>query len=193
MSEATSALGGAGFDAGIATVAEAPLQGMITLRGDLSASAFATALSGVTGLSLPAPRRTVSREAQSLCWMSPDEVLFLCPYADRHAQVAALEAALEGQHALVANVSEARAVFTLQGAHARDVLAKLCPVDLAPASFGAGDFRRTRLAQSAAAFWMPSDNAFHIVCFRSHARYIFDVLCVAAQPGSEVHNLALKS
>ena len=68
----------------------------------------------------------------------------------------------------------------------REVMAKLAPVDLAPASFTPGMFRRTRIAQVPAAFWMPQEGVFRVVCFRSVAQYVFDVLCVAAQPGSEV-------
>ena len=80
----------------------------------------------------------------------------------------------------------ARAMVRLSGKGAREVLAKLSPVDLAPGSFGPGDFRRTRVAQVAAAFWMEADESFRIVCFRSVAEYLFGVLKVAAQPGSEV-------
>ncbi|MGC1503573.1 MAG: sarcosine oxidase subunit gamma, partial [Sulfitobacter sp.] len=47
-------------------------------------------------------------------------------------------------------------------------------------------FRRTRLAQVPAAFWMPDAETVQIICFRSVAQYVFDVLNVAAQCGSEV-------
>jgi sarcosine oxidase subunit gamma len=66
-------------------------------------------------------------------------------------------------------------------------MAKVAPVDLAPAQFTAGTIRRTRIAQVPAAFWMPQDDVFRVVCFRSVAQYVFDVLSVAAQPGSEVN------
>jgi hypothetical protein len=70
------------------------------------------------------------------------------------AAVAALLAALAGKHHLVADVSDARAVFTITGDGAREVLAKCCPVDVAPGVFGPGEVRRTRAAQVAAAVWM---------------------------------------
>ena len=91
-------------------------------------------------------------------------------------------------HALAKNVSDARAVFEVSGAHARDVLAKLTPADVSPDAFGVGDIRRSRLAQVAGAFWVVDDHTFRIVCFRSVAQYVFDLLCVAAQPGSEVNH-----
>jgi len=74
----------------------------------------------------------------------------------------------------------------VRGPHAREVMAKLAPVDLAPAAFTPGMFRRTRMAQVPAAFWMPEEDVFRVVCFRSVAQYVFDLLSIAAQPGSEV-------
>ncbi|MEP2203837.1 MAG: sarcosine oxidase subunit gamma, partial [Tateyamaria sp.] len=64
--------------------------------------------------------------------------------------------------------------------------AKLAPVDLAPGQFTSGMFRRTRMGQVPAAFWLREDGVFEVICFRSVAQYMFDLLSVAAQPGSEV-------
>ena len=83
-------------------------------------------------------------------------------------------------------MSDARASFRVSGPHAREVLGKLCPVDLAPAQFTPGMFRRTRMAQVPAALWLAEEDALQVICFRSQARYVFDLLCVAAQEGSEV-------
>ncbi|MEO9629184.1 MAG: sarcosine oxidase subunit gamma, partial [Sulfitobacter sp.] len=47
-------------------------------------------------------------------------------------------------------------------------------------------FRRTRMGQVPAAFWLREDGVFEVICFRSVAQYMFDLLSVAAQPGSEV-------
>jgi hypothetical protein len=68
---------------------------------------------------------------------------------------------------------------------AREALAKLCPVDLAPGVFEAGEMRRTRLAQVPAAFWWEEDG-FTLVCFRSVAQYAFDVLKGAADGAARV-------
>ena len=184
MSDAVSALTGATYK-GYCTVAEAGRVGMVTLRGDLADAGFAGAVEQVTGLALPVQRRIVG-EGRRLAWMSPDELLVLCPYGDAPRLASGLQAALAGEHALVATVSDARAMFTLDGASLREVLAKLAPVDMAPGRIEPGEVRRTRLAQVAAAFWMEADESFRIVCFRSVAEYLFGVLKVAAQPGSEV-------
>jgi sarcosine oxidase subunit gamma len=90
-------------------------------------------------------------------------------------------------HALAVNVSDARAMFRVSGgAAAREVLAKLCPVDMSPGVFKSGMFRRTRMAQVATAFWMDDNEDIYIICFRSVAQYVFDLLKTAAQPGSKV-------
>ncbi|MGZ2258500.1 sarcosine oxidase subunit gamma [Roseobacter sp. A03A-229] len=186
MFEPVTALGGAVSEGGIAQVAEAPLQGMITLRGDLSSAAVKKAAKAAVGLAVPGPGTAEIDDEAGLCWMSPDELLVLCPYAEVAGTLGSLHQALAKTHALAVNVSDARASFTVSGPHTREVLAKLCPVDLAPDQFTPGMFRRTRMAQVPAAFWMRDDQSFRIVCFRSQAQYVFDLLTVAAQPGSEV-------
>jgi sarcosine oxidase subunit gamma len=162
---------------------------MITLRGDLTDAAFARVVSDVTGADLP-ERGMVSGDGQEvLCWMSPDELLCITDFASVPERLARFEAGFEGQFAMAVDVSDARAMFQVSGPHARDVLAKLAPVDLAPGQFEPPMFRRTRLAQVAAAFWMAGPDQFCIVSFRSHAQYVWDVLNVAAQPGSEIDAL----
>ena len=186
MSEAVSPLNGAAFD-GIARVAEQGPRGMLTLRGDLSDQAFTGAVATAAGVDVPGPRGcALSDDGRGLAWMSPDELLLMLPY-DAAAQTATdLRAAFNGQHAMVANVSDARAVFAIEGPRAREVLAKLAPVDLSPAAFAPGEIRRTRVAQVAAAFWMTGPDRFELVCFRSVAHYVHDLLTGAAAPGGEV-------
>lgn len=182
MSEAVSALGGVAYD-GYVRVAEQGPQGMIVLRskGDGLDGALAA-----LGLTVPGQRRIVVAGNRAVAWMSPDEYLIWLPYPQVPQAVQALEAALEGRHHLVADVSDARAVFTVSGAGAREVLAKACPVDLAPGVFGPGEVRRTRAAQVAAAVWMSGEDTFTLVCFRSVARYVCDLLSTLARPGAEV-------
>ncbi|MDD7970677.1 sarcosine oxidase subunit gamma [Roseinatronobacter alkalisoli] len=177
-----SALPGAGF-AGFVTVNEAGLRGMITLRGDLSSPVLAGVLKDAMGLDMPAQRRVTQAGTAFAAWMSPDELLLMLPYDQAGAMAQKLAGALAGEFATVANVSDARAVFTLQGAAVFDALAKICPVDFS--DFAEGDIRRTRAAQVAAALWVSGADQVTLVCFRSVAQYMFDLLCAAAAPGSE--------
>lgn len=188
MSEPVSAYAGAYFE-GIATIEERGLRGMITLRGDLASTALKEAVKSVAGPVpgivsgiVPGQREIVLSGDNGVAWMSPDELLVLVPYAEAEAAAAALEA----PDRMAVNLSDARAVFRVSGPQARAVLAKLSPVDLSPAAFKPGMIRRTRLAQVPAAFWMVGEDAFELVCFRSVAGYVFDLLCTAAARGSEV-------
>lgn len=181
MSDAVSALNGQRAS-GLVDLADAGPMGMITLRGDLGL--LGGALGSVLGLSAPELRRVVSGEKGQVLWMSPDELLVVLPYADAPGVAAALEAALAGQFATVAVVSDARALIRVSGAQARDVLAKLMPIDFA--DFAVGALRRSRLAQVAAAVWRDSADEWSVVCFRSVAGYAFEALATVAQPGGEV-------
>ena len=185
MSEAVSALGGKIWEDGIAKIQEVGPVGMITIRGDFSSERFLTGVRKVAGADIP---KTTS-ENGTLCWMSPDELLFFCEYGQAEANVAALAKAFGEEHALAVNVSDARAVFTVSGQNARDVVSKIAPVDFSPEMFAKGSFRRSRLAQIAAAFRVLDDDAIEIICFRSNAQYVFDLLRVAAQSGSHVSYL----
>lgn len=178
----TSALPGAHF-AGFVTVAEAGPRGMITLRGDLSSAAISRAVKDATGLDMPAQRRATQAGDMAVLWMSPDELLVTLPYAQAGAMAQKLAQALAGEFATVVNMSDARAVFTLQGAGVFDALAKICPVDFS--DFAQGDIRRTRAAQVAAAVWMSGADQVTLLCFRSVAQYMFDLLSAVAMPGSE--------
>ncbi len=147
-------------------------QGMITLRADF------TSLKGIT---VPETRKI----RDGIAWMSPDELLVLVPKSDVSAKLAELEKALNG-HYLLADVSDARAVFSLTGDWAREVLAKGAPVDLSPDAFKPGDLRRTRIGQVAAAIWMVDDRTFHIVCFTSVADYLEEWLRHASRSAAKL-------
>lgn len=184
MSDAVSALAGAASK-GYCKVTEAGRVGMVTIRGDLTDAGFAMAVKSVTGLGVPA-RRQITAEGPRLAWMSPDELLLFCDADAAPDQAAALAEAVAGSHALAADVTDARAVFHVEGAAVREVMAKLTPADVAPGVFEPGEMRRTRLGQVPAAFHMPDATCFEVIAFRSVALYVFDLLSNAAKPGSEV-------
>ncbi len=185
MSDATSALNGAAYH-GYVEVQEAGLRGMITLRGDLASVDIKNVATGLGGVDFPAQGHCNWVEDRGIAWMSPDEVLVMVPHSEVPAALETARNVLSGQHHLAVDVSDARAVFVLRGAGLREVLAKLAPVDMSPEAFPAGHFRRTRLAQVPAAFWLGEDDSAQVICFRSVAQYVFDILSHAARPGGEV-------
>ncbi len=163
------------------TVSEAGPRGMVTIRGDLGE--IGRIVAGIAGTAVPATGRVESAGARAFAWMSPDEALLMLPPDELAEVLGALNAALAEHHALAVDVSDARVIFRLNGPGWRDVLARLTPADLRPAAFGAGVFRRTRLAQVAAAFWLPEAQVAELLCFRSVGDYVRDLLENAAAAG----------
>lgn len=187
MSEAVSALQGASYRGQVA-IREAGLRGMITLRGDLGSDEVRKAASEIAGVEFPDRRGAGWLDGKGLCWMSPDEVLIVLPRGEVGVALDRLASALAGHHHLAVDVSDARAVFALEGEPGamRDVLAKLTPADLSASALPVGEIRRTRLAQVSAAIWFQDESRAEVICFRSVAQYVFDLLRNAADPGSEV-------
>ena len=181
MADPIAPWGNAQFD-GFAKIREIGPLGMITLRAKRDVPGLAEAFSTL-GLTLPDPRRIATAGEKAAGWMSPDEYLLILPYVEVNAALASLAASLAGQHHLAANVSDARAVFRIEGAKADQVLKKIAPADidrLAP-----GELRRSRAAQVAAAFWQDGEG-YTLVCFRSVAGYMMGLLSHSAMKGSEL-------
>ncbi|AUH65894.1 sarcosine oxidase subunit gamma [Paracoccus zhejiangensis] len=165
----------------LATVARVDGLGMILIRADLARAG--DAIAEAAGLAIPEPTRIVTDGSRSLGWMSPDELLLILPAGETAAALTDLQQALVGEHALVADVSDLRAVFDLGGAKADQVLSKLCPVDFA--AFPKDGLRRTRAAQTAVAFWRQG-KGFRVIGMRSTADYLGLILQNAAIPGSDL-------
>ena len=186
MSNAVSTLNGKVAN-GEVTVREGGLRGMITFRGDLSNAKLKSVCKSLTGFAVPEMGKAMSNGDKGVTWMSPDELLILVPHSETNDAIAAIEKAMKGQHFLAQNVSDARTHLTVQGSFAREVVAKLAPADLHPDHFQIGDFRRTRLGQVAAAFWMTDAETFELICFRSVGQYAFDLLAASAKAGPVGH------
>jgi sarcosine oxidase subunit gamma len=181
MSDPVSALGGASFQ-GFATIREIGPLGMITLRAK-GLKSLEKAVKAVTGTKLPAQRRIEIKGDCACGWMSPDEYLLILPFDGVAEALAKLAKSLAGEHHLAVDVSDARAVFRIEGDRAADVLRKLSPVDFD--RLEQGEVRRSRTAQVPAAMWQ-QDQGFTLVCFRSVASYVMGLLTHSAQPGSEI-------
>ena len=170
----------------IATVRRAAPSDRVSLRGDLSSAPLQMACRSLAETRFPDPREIVREVDRALLWMAPDELLIVLPQGEAGRGVAKLNAALAGEHILAADVSDARVLFFVDGPGARDALAKLTPADLRPSVFGPGELRRTRLAQVPAAIWVTRANGFAVLCFRSVAGYMDDLLAAAVAPGGSV-------
>lgn len=182
MLDAVSPLNGARFD-GFVTVRETGPHGMIALRAKPGIPGLAEAIAAATGCAIPENNRIVMNGDRAAGWMSPDEYLLILPRAEVPAALTAIGEKLAGQHHLAADISDARAVFSIEGAKAADVLMKLSPADVL--ALQPGELRRSRTAQVAAAFWAEGQG-YRLVCFRSVAEYVMGLLSTSAKPGGEL-------
>jgi sarcosine oxidase, subunit gamma len=169
---------------GFVKITEVGPLGMITLRATPGIKGLAAAVKAAVGLALPAERRIVTDGDRAAGWMSSDEYLLILPYAEVGKTLETLTKKLKDAHHLAVDVSDARAVFRIDGAKADQVLRKLCPADLD--RMEPDELRRTRAAQVAVAFWRQGDG-FTLVSFRSVACYVMGLLTHSAQPGSELN------
>ncbi len=153
--------------------------GMISIRADLARCG--DAIAEAAGVPIPETTRITSDGRICLGWMSHDELLVTLPHEDVRQMITDLEQALTGEHMLVADVSDMRAVFDVTGQAPEQVLAKLCPIDFA--TMPVDGMRRTRAAQTALGLWRHA-NGFRVIGFRSTADYLRLILENAAIPGS---------
>ena len=179
MSDPITALSGIRSD-GRVTVAEMPRRGMITLRGALDA--LAPVASDLVRADMPDRGRCTGAGERLLAWMSPDELMLMLPADEVAEALDRIAADLAGVHHMAAEVTDARALFRLEGGDAalRETLGKVMPVDFSESAFAAGMFRRSRMAQIPAAVWRQDDGSFAVMCFRSVAAYAFEVLRLSA-------------
>lgn len=165
----------------LAKISQVQDRGMIQIRGDLQRAG--DAIAGAAGLALPGQGRTTSDGSRVLGWMSPDELLLVLPRAETAEALAALTEALAGEHALVLDVSDMRAMFRIDGPKAVQVLMKLCPTDLS--DMPQDGLRRTRAAQVACGIWR-DQAGYVLIGFRSVADYLRGILTGAAAPGTQL-------
>jgi len=84
-------------------------------------------------------------------------------------------------HAAVTLTGESMTVIRLTGAHARDVLAKGCPIDIHPRVFCSGQCAQTTLARADMTMHMTADDAYDIIVRRSFGEYVLTWLEDAAR------------
>ncbi|MGZ9809689.1 sarcosine oxidase subunit gamma [Pseudoroseicyclus sp. H15] len=155
--------------------------GMVLIRGDHGAVGEAAA--HVAGVAMPEKRQITGGADRALAWMSLDELLLFCAEGAAPGMVEALTDKLTGVHHLVQDVSSMRVRFRMTGPFVREVLAKASPADLSVERLPEGEFRRSRLAQVPAAFWVSGEDSFDVICFRSVADYVEELLTHSAAAG----------
>jgi sarcosine oxidase subunit gamma len=89
------------------------------------------------GLALPEPGRSAAAGLHRALWVQPDSWLIEAPAGQAGTLAAELAARLAGL-ASVVDQSHGRCVLRISGAHARDVLARICRLDTHERAFAPG-------------------------------------------------------
>jgi sarcosine oxidase subunit gamma len=175
---AGEALSGAGI-----TLSERPFRAMVNLRGDAADTGLRNAAQAAAGVELPLEPNTTRRSGQvTALWLGPDEWLIAAPAGEERVLVPALRASLGDRHAAVVDLTESRTVIAVSGAHARDLLAKGCTLDLHPRAFPVGACAQTGLARAGVLLHLLDETpTFEITILRSFADYMWVWLADAAQ------------
>lgn len=122
------------------------------------------------GVALPGPCTFTSGNDIDVLWMGPDEYLVLGPELSRESSDLEAELSRESSVLAVVDVSAQRNVFRLTGAHAADVLAHGCSIDLDPAVSPPGTCVQTLLARTGIVL-MVREEGFTILVRQSFSDY----------------------
>ena len=121
---------------------------IVNIRGNAADPAFAAAVKTATGVDLPAKANTVANNGdRQILWLGPNEWWVTAKDGEAAGLVEALRSAFAGQHATACDVSESRAIITLKGPKAREVLMRGISLDLHPKAFGTGQCAQTGLSR----------------------------------------------
>jgi sarcosine oxidase, subunit gamma len=133
---------------------------------------------------LPAtPSTAVPGRDTTVIWFGPQEWLITSASRAGEELEATLREAVSEHGGAAIDVSAQRTILRLRGAHARDVIAKGCSLDLHPAVFGPGAAAQTILGQAGVVLIPLSDNGtdYRIIVRSSFAGYLADWLIDAAE------------
>ncbi|WP_371227496.1 sarcosine oxidase subunit gamma [Roseovarius sp. 2305UL8-3] len=133
--------------------------------------AFGAALKAAHGVAAPLPNRSTGKEGARAIWFGQRMVLLMGPVPDNGLV----------KHAALVDQSDAWAVVRLEGQGARDVLARLTPIDLREAVFKRGHTARTELQHMMASITRIGADSYQIMVFRAFAETLVHDLKTAME------------
>jgi sarcosine oxidase subunit gamma len=165
-----------------ATVVDEPFSAMVDLWVDPAGPGGAAAAHVLGVDALPTgPSTTVAGRGATVIWLGPEEWLVTSDGLDGEALEAALRGAASEYGGAAVDVSAQRTTLRVRGAHARDVIAKGCSLDLHPAVFGPGAAAQTVIGQAGVVLIPLSATDYRIIVRSSFARYLADWLIESAE------------
>ncbi len=167
---------------------EEPFLTQVDLRTDPSGAAPAR-IERALGVDLPqrtpnlaTPNLATGDQQHAALWLGPDEWLLVAPDGQAGRITAVVRAGLGESSGSVVDVSANRTTLRLAGTRARDVLEKLCSLDLHPRAFGPGRCAQVLVGRAQVVLWQVSDEpAYRIMVRCSFAEYLADLLVDAME------------
>jgi len=168
------------------TMTALPYRPSLILRGESDDLVFLNTCRAALSFDLPLAANHVNHnETFAALWLGPNEWLVVGD-GGREKLAACLGAGPEiCRHALISN-GDGQQVIALSGPKARDVLAKLCPLDLDSPDLAPGRCARSVLAGIAITLWPQGDKddstggGYRIHVGRSFADYAWRIITDAA-------------
>ncbi len=152
-----------------------PYRPSVILRGESGDGAFLKAARDGLGFDLPVKaNHAAGNDEVAAYWLGPSEWQLL-GLADTEPLSQALA---QTRHAIIEN-GDGQQAIALSGPRARDVLAKLCPLDLEDPGLVPGRCARSVLVGCTALLVPREDGAYHIHVGRSFADYVWRMLADA--------------
>ncbi len=159
---------------------EVPLQGYVTLRGNLANTAFQDGAAAALGTRLSAAPCTFSRSgAVKALWIAPDEWMIVGPRARLAPLLCSLEKALSGMRSQIVDNSGGYTEIIIQGRNAADVISHASVYDVH--RLGEGRVVGTTFGKSAVYMYRERGGVALLVR-RSFADYVWRFLVRAAEP-----------
>ena len=162
---------------------ERPFLELVNVRGDVRDAAFMSAAQGVLGASLPVKPNTIAQGSEcDILWLGPDEWLVRSVEPRVPVLEGKLGAAFAGLFAAAVDVGSGYTVLEISGTHARDVLARGCPLDLHPSVLARGQCAQSHYFKASIVLVPLGSDTFEIVVRRSFADYFCRIMLDAAAP-----------
>ena len=150
-------------------IAPGALTSLAPFRGQ--EAALSKALVAAHGMAFPAPDRSTGTAGARALWFGQRMALLIGPAPDPGL----------ARFAALTDQSDAWAVLRLEGAGARDVLARLIPLDLRDSAFAQGHTARSDLRHMMASITRIGAQSYQIMVFRSFAETLVQDLKTAME------------
>ncbi|MBB5155865.1 sarcosine oxidase subunit gamma [Saccharopolyspora phatthalungensis] len=164
-------------------LAEEPFLTQVNLRVHPGSPAVAR-IEHALDLALPhhEPNLVSGDENGAALWLGPDEWLLVAPDGKAAELVTATRDALSDSLGSTVDVSANRTTLRLSGPMAREVLEKVCSLDLHPRSFTPGRCAQTLVGRTQAVLWqLDPKPCYRLLVRNSFANYLTDLLLDAMQ------------